>query len=295
MMPEFPSSEVLPMRTGEWVHHKYAIEGNIKKYIVSLYKDIPEIYDPLDGILPEKKPKSSDKCNIKPHLHLANLNIDKDEKTTIKEVLGFVNRWGLLGLWDTKYSSHKEDFLNRSFLPKDISFEAFHSNSILNRNKIGKSDLTNNKLPKLNTWVYQEPLALFIEAVKEFQELTSFIAEQRYKTDLYFLLIHKPNIERKLKMQNLLNLFIKECNPITALTTEEWISHWNTPSLLHSCYLSLWMDLTALRKYSRCKHKKCNKVFLITDSEQEYCSVLCYRAAKRSRGYYKGKAKKEGF
>jgi len=61
------------------------------------------------------------------------------------------------------------------------------------------------------------------------------------------------------------------------------------PSLLHACYLLVWLDITGLREYRICAHRTCRRIFVPTRPNVRYCSDACHENAKRLRFYYRGR------
>lgn len=265
MRPERPTdNDYLPLFSTSWFTMKnYRItERNGIQYLVAEGGTEPKHYQPFEANPPQKKerhgqPLYPEDWNCLPHVNLARLDVNKTE-----DVIEFANRWGLLGLWKVN------DFKGWS-LPGDKPTGKPYSVHYINPDYLEGPYL-----------YYQEPLVVFMLAVKKFQDMETFL---------------EGNADDKSKAQDLINRFIKDCHPTTwfiAKPREQWVSHWETPSLLHTCYLLRWMDLISIKEYKRCRHKTCRKVFPISRPNEMYCSTRCKENAKVNRHYHR--MKKEG-
>lgn len=282
MRPDNPINEdILPLYTTAWFQLDYSLEekGGIF-YIVAKENSRPEYYQPLEAQPPKnkkgrpyKQPHYPEGWNELPHIHLARINTEKTE-----DILEFVNRWGLLGLW--RVEKYRE-------WPWPLHVDSKKQSIYQGKPLEGKflkcyiNPTFENKKSEFYPHRFQEPLPVFIEAVKEFQ-------------DLFTLL--EGDVNQKSEAQDLLNKYIRECYPVAWHITEpkeQWISHWQTPSLLHACYLLTWLDLIAVCKYRRCKYYHCQKIFIVKHPGEEYCSFRCKENAKRFRYYHNVEKKKK--
>jgi hypothetical protein len=266
LRPDNPiEKDTLPLQAVSWFRLDYSMVKKDNELYIATHKDSTVTkYQPFDTQPPKDKkgrnygqPEYPEEWNDLPHLHLARLNTEKEEG-----VLDFVNSWGLLGLWKCKdylnwplFSHHKEF----SYRDKDGSvFSSSYINSVIER----KSRFYYHR--------YQEPLIVFIKAVKEFQQVITLL---------------DGSLDDKSDAEEFINKYIAECKPVTWYVSqpEQWTTHWQTPSQLHTCYLLIWMDLLGLRKYRYCKHDSCGKIFIQGRPNEDYCSFRCKENAKVAR------------
>jgi len=282
--PYYPqNNSVVPLETTAWFCLRYQIRENKDGFFLSAVRDSkPEWYQPTEYQLPEIRPNKPKDWNIAPHLHLANLNLEKQDK-----ILEFVNCWGLLGLWNVKgegwgFSEWPWPYIGRKpkmyqeggFSKKE--FSSWYINPYY-ENKKGEGGYYLHR--------YREPLDAFIIAAKRFQKFMCLLNGTPDK---------KPTPDQQSKAQDILNSFIADCRPVAwyvAEPEESWKSHWQIPSLLHACYLLTWFDLCALRSYRVCNHKPCGNIYIASRDNQAYCSDLCQNNAKQYRKYHNKKEK----
>ncbi|MDR9755788.1 MAG: hypothetical protein RJR35_03445 [Thermoanaerobacterales bacterium] len=124
----------------------------------------PEWYQPTEYRSPEIRPNKPKDWNIAPHLHLANLNLEKQD-----EILEFVNCWGLLGLWNVKgegwgFSEWPWPYVGeKPEMYQEGMFGNKYSSRYIN-------PYYENKKGGYYLHRYREPLDAFIFAAKRFQE-----------------------------------------------------------------------------------------------------------------------------
>lgn len=273
---------MLPVQARAWFRLQYElVEEEGITYIAATDKPFdPQNgwYQPLDYVPPKKQPARPKGWEDWPHLHLARLKVENPE-----EVLQFVNRWGLLGLWnvrDYKDWSPLGESETYQVRGKKGVFEAYFSMHYINPAYEGRRG-------PYNLHRYREPLAAFQEAVEKFQR---FVALAHGEKPEGYRHAPKTPQDRKSEAQDILNRYLADCSPVTwyiAKPQEQWATYWQAPSLLHCCYLLVWLDLTGLREYRKCQHKPCNRFFLSTRPNVDYCSLRCYENAKRLRNYYR--------
>jgi hypothetical protein len=97
---QFPAANVVPLTiTGHYKAPQYEIRKTAEGPFISAVDDggMPEWYQPDEYLYEplEKQPKKREVWNTAPHLHLQSINLKKR-----KEILGFVNKHGLLQLWE---------------------------------------------------------------------------------------------------------------------------------------------------------------------------------------------------
>lgn len=255
------NKDVFPLCSTSWYRTQYKFEEKVRfNYIVAtegIQKE--EWYQPFNVEIPEKQPCHPNEWNTIPYIHLARLNVEKPE-----DILDFVNRWGLLGLWKVKeYCEWPRPWLadlESKPLHIDKNFKIAFSGHYINNKFKGKSYYLR----------FQEPVAAFARAAKEYQ----------YMYDLL-----KGDVDQKSEAEGFFNKYLSDCFPVTWYI-DKWTTHWQTPSLLHTCYLLLWTDVLALRKYRRCQNQRCNKIFLLSRRGEDYCSFRCKENAKRNNRYH---------
>lgn len=249
--PIYPSLSQIPLKILQWPVLEYEIiaidnvefivpkkDSTVREYEVAEYTTVENLI--------MKQPQIPTAWNNVPFIHL--LRINPDDK---KDILEFVNRWGLLGIAGVyEYTKNLPEsyFFDHSYLNDDNG----------------------------TTWDYgnREPLTVFIKAVKEFQFTHAMACESR------------PELKKK-ALQNI-NLALHTCTLACNINSDNSFQlWWDCNTLLHACYLSYSLNLGETSQYRICSHKKCNKTFRITKSNQKYCSDACQNAAKRMRNYYK--------
>lgn len=276
-------SDVPPVRATSWFRLQYElVEKEGITYIAATDKPFdPQNgwYQPLDYASPKQQPTWPEEWEGWLHLHLARLKAGNSE-----EVLQFVNRWGLLGLWNVRdykdWSPWGESETYQVKGKKGV-YEAYFSRHYVNPVYEGRRE------PEYKLHWYREPLEAFRWAVEEFQRFVALAHGEKPEGYPY---APKTPQDRKSEAQDILNRYLADCSPVTwyiARPKEEWVTFWRAPSLLHCCYLLVWLDLTALREYRRCLHQRCGGFFIPTRSNEDYCSVRCYENAKRLRNYYR--------
>lgn len=272
MRLDYPAEdEFLPLPVTSWFRLKYTLkEHNGIEYLVAEGETKHEFYQPLGAQPPKKnyrngQPYYPEEWNCLPHINLARIDLNKPE-----DILGYVNNWGLLGLWKVKeYREWSFPLYERSFYTDKATGEVYSLHYINPAYKDARSRFYYHR--------YQEPLDVFIKAAQEYKNLMSLL---------------EGDADDKSYAQDLLNKYITDCYPVTSYITEpkeQWFSHWQTPSLLHTCYLLRWMDLISLKDYKRCQHKTCSNVYIAERPNEKYCSIRCKENAKRLRNYYKQK------
>lgn len=287
MRSEYPTgTSVLPMEVTAWFRLEYRlVEKEGVTYIAATDKPFDEEngwYQPLHSVPPKSQLDRPEEWQNWPHMHLARLNVEKPE-----EVLGFVNRWGLLGLWNVRdYREWRlagEEYEPYRVEGVKLLHEAYFSRHYINPAYEGRRG-------PYNMHRYQEPLEAFCWAVEDFQHFVALANGEKPKKYR-----HAPKTpeDRKSEAQDILNRYLADCRPVVwyvAKPEEEWETHWQAPSLLHCCYLAVWFDLTGLRKYRKCEHGPCSRFFIPARPNVVYCSIRCQENAKRLRNYYRNRA-----
>ncbi|MDK2887922.1 MAG: hypothetical protein PWP72_800 [Thermoanaerobacter sp.] len=284
MRPDAPAgSHVLPVQATAWFRLEYELtEENGIAYITATDRPFDAWYQPLDVPPLTKQPHRPEGWQQWPHMHLARLNTKSPE-----EILEFVNRWGLLGLWNIPGYCEWTPWLQEEYEPYQtkgvkLFHEAWFSKHYINPAYEGRRG-------PYNLHRYREPLEAFIDAAQEFQ---MFVALANGEKPEGYRHAPKSPEDRKSEAQDILNRYLADCRPVTwyiAKLKEQWHTHWQAPSLLHCCYLLVWFDLTGLREYRRCRHRPCGGFFVATRPNVDYCSTRCYENAKRLRHHYRSK------
>jgi len=226
----------------------------------------PVKYNLFSFEVPNKKPQTPEDWQKIPHLHLARLNLRRKE-----EILGFVNTWGLLGLWELHHKKRSVFDVHHwifSFRTEDFFNPAFGGE--------GLKDYLHQ---------FREPLEAFITAAEEFQRFVGTAKERVAYTE-------GKGVSTALLCdvdEHIFNRYLANCHPVAYFGKGEWKASWYVPSLLHACYLLTWLDWCALRQYRWCEHSPCSRLFVPTRPDQQYCSDYCQNNAARLRHYYRKK------
>lgn len=206
-----------------------------------------------------------------PHVDLLNLDIENHDA-----ILGFVNKWGLLGLWaDPKYAKG---------IPGDWT-ELRQIKPIMPLG--GYFDYTKPTM-YMSEWYehphkqgprrWQEPLEWFQKAVKEFQDLNQKLRqdENSFLGALWF------------------NDKLKAVSPQMWWNDEQrrWVMSWRFSSLLSVMYLQLALDLIGGR-LRKCQNRRCGKYYLEHEKkETKYCSIPCGGNSRSSKNRLKNKKRR---
>lgn len=210
-----------------------------------------EYYDPLTPQNITRRPRYPEECEgAAPHLDLARLD------GSVDGVLQFVNRWGLLGLWACPAYQKAEGLPIRS-------------------------QATNLRGEKYSTWYHhphkmgryrwQEPLPLFAQAVRDFQETLDELTRIPQAGD------------RALIVQLRFNERLKGIRPLANYEKQGWSIGWEFRSLLDVVHLLTLLDLLGGRTFRRCRKRRCGNIYLTKHPENQYCSDLCRKAHQIQR------------
>lgn len=199
-------------------------------------------------------------------VHLDLLNIVQGQKEVIdaEDVLGFVGKWGLLGLHKVDRYRYPHKYDNR-FPIKNIGYFKPLSG------------------PETSLWYWfypgnvgfvrfwQEPLPTIVGAVLDFANTVNLL-ESKDSDERYIGRMH-------------LNQWTGECGPAVATDVTEDPAKliWSFPSLLHAAYLRLMLDLTGGIDIRRCQRANCRRWFSPRNPRAIYCSTLCQDAEKQRR------------
>lgn len=233
-----------------------------------------DLYSPFEaGAAPGEQPAAKDEHKETPHGHLALLNPDDE-----REVLEFVNRWGLLGLW--KVDEYRMWPFPAVAMPDIGAYTYEKIDTPTGQATIGLGDdfslwyLTNAKSESaffIEPHRFREPLALFARAVRQYQALCDVISSDDETP--------RPFYDRD---GNLISNLAEECVPVFDRAGAGWNMAWSCPSLLHTIYLRTMLDVTQRRRLKRCARKNCRAFFVPANPRAEYCSEACGNAQKQA-------------
>ncbi|MGE5483678.1 MAG: hypothetical protein ACM3X4_01530 [Ignavibacteriales bacterium] len=216
-----------------------------------------------------------------PHVHLARIDPDSEE-----DMLNFVLSWGLLGLW--KVPSYRE---KSPALAPDKGFKESLFSDRISQWYIYKPY---EGQPGKQFHQYCEPVDLFAEAVRDYQQLCERIQDTRslpveaYEVKNGVLRITKPEQNLALPIDapyDVEQLFLlNDVHPIPLYDYKErhWGLGWDCPSLLHWIYLRTLLDLLGGHGIRRCAHTNCGRFFLAHGSRDRFCSASCGDAAAQA-------------
>lgn len=228
--------------------------------IVALADFQGELYDVLSsrGDIPVKQLERSDspEQDYAPHVALARLNPWDNS-----EVLRFVNRWGLLGLWATRGDRYLPG-LPAKPTPNGSSYSGsgwyVWDEYVSRRKGIG--------LPR---HFFCEPVGAFALAVKEYQRVLRALDMAEDDDD-----------------GSQLNQWISEFAHPTAVFDEErktWRFGWQCNSLLAWVYLLTFLDKVEGFNLVQCARENCRKLYMRTRPNDVYCSEACRNAQRQAR------------
>ncbi|MCL5289585.1 MAG: hypothetical protein M1489_00880 [Firmicutes bacterium] len=237
-----------------WFRLNYGFEENegIKMIVAKSGAKI-DWYDPLEHQqLPKRPRKPEEQDKSSPHTALARLDL-KDTNA----VLNFANKWGLLGLWNVPAYQMAE------VLPEnDVEVNLW-------KEKYSSWYIHPHKM-RYHGW--QEPVPVFIEAAKEYQNI---IEEIKNLPPIG----HEDRESQALILELRLNEKFKGIRPGVYLgENENWVAGWQYRSLLDAIYLLTFMSLVGNKYWRRCTKKRCNRLFITENPDNQYCSDRCRNA-----------------
>lgn len=204
-----------------------------------------QFYQPLKEGEKPKQPKKPDdeEQNWGPHIHLA--RIKKEE-----EVIAFVNRWGLLGLWNTGR------FASPIFLPDRGSVQEMFGEQYSEWYLWNLPPGINPQYP--NLIMHQEPLHTFMEAAEEYQTWLDNLSssEGNNENAVYSLSGCTPGI-------------------VYDASAGKWDLCWSFGSLYKIIYLRTALEQAEAYKFIRCAWPHCKKLFAAKLPKDRFCSSRC--------------------
>lgn len=209
--------------------------------------------------------------NYAPHVALARLNPENEQ-----EILRFVNRWGLLGLWRIyRYKDGAGLLAGDKPGPKDFGGREEHSGWFI------WDELYQQRSKGLYMHSFCEPLPLFAQAVEEYQELIGQLEAG------------ESSQEQITQAEGAFSGWLHECahpRPVYDARRKAWQFGWECNSLLGWIYLLTFLSLVEGKMFRRCLRDNCRKFFIPTRSNAKYCSDACRNAEQQARH----QAKKRG-
>ncbi len=254
----------------------------------------PEWYDVFTewrANAPAKQPKERDSAeqDYAPHVALARLNPWNEQ-----EVLRFVNRWGLLGLWEVESYKHRKPMLAPDKPGPTSIFSEYkekHSGWYI------WDEFYQQSSKGLYMHSFCEPVALFAEAAEEYQRLHYLLAAAKGSDvppellarfieagDDHDALLNPQAAARE--AEHRLSGWVHECahpRPIYDAQKHAWQFGWECNSLLGWIYLMTFLDLVEGRGFKRCARRNCGRLFIPTRPNDTYCSTACGTAERQAR------------
>lgn len=241
-----------------WKFSNYKYEESKEGIILILPTEnsIGKWINPLDHLNnnPNTQPEAPNN-NYAPHIDLQNLDLDSN-----KNILEYVNKWGLFGLWDVPpYKKRKIIEYN----DKGLSKKGALSNE--QHSLWYEYEEYKNKNYIYRKW-FCEPLLLWKEAATKIQDLSKMILDAKSNKDNIF---------------EIMTLFdLKSINPTPYFNEKknEWEFGWEYSNLYHAIYLMIYLDLVEGAKYEVCQNESCKQIFKSTNNKRIYCSTNCENA-----------------
>ena len=237
-----------------------------------------------DQALPSKLPRSRDEWKEAPHTHLARLRIGTAAAPgDASEVLEFVNRWGLLGLWRVD---------NYRLMVPSLALENRGIFKPLDGPPCSAWYRVVPPLPKhhpLARWC--EPLDVFVLAVQQYQRFCAILAGETERSE------GAEDRSSLRRFEAVYELFPQGVELRPGLGPgDRWELAWRCPSLLHACYLRMYLERWGGGRVVRCGFEGCGRLFTTRDSRQTYCSVRCQDAQRKrvKRAAQRAKMEKGG-
>ncbi|MEW6229815.1 MAG: hypothetical protein AB1700_17270, partial [Bacillota bacterium] len=234
---------------------------------------------------PAKQPKRPDgaEWDYAPHVALARLDPWNEQ-----EVLRFVNRWGLLGLWAVESYKHRKPMLapDKPGPTRFLSDEEEHSGWYI------WDEFYQQSSKGLYMHSFCEPMTLFAEAAEEYQRLHYLLAAAKGSDvprewldrfievgDDHEALLNPQAAAREAEYR--LSGWLHECAHLRLIYDAEkkaWLFGWQCNSLLGWVYLLTFLDLVQGRTFRRCARRNCGRLFIPTRPNAMYCSDACRNA-----------------
>ncbi len=247
------------------------------KTIVTNTDEPVTMYDPLKFVPPEKKPKKSlsEEHLWGPHVHLMNLDLEDEN-----EILIFVHRWGLLGLWrEDSYKNLPPDEFP-PYPPDTFSPLVKQQLAALSKKEIWYNvEKKGPSIPYELRWA--EPLAYFKQAARDFQEMVKILKEADPLSE------DNKQISANLDANNKLQEILQGVSPKAYIHKGEGKLFWHYDSLYKAIYLLTALEWTAGKYgFRRCAYKKCGGFFVPKTDRDIYCSTSCSGKQRRNKNYH---------
>lgn len=260
-------------------------------------KDDVRWFDPLKKEQSSGLPRSPADQRTTPHEALAHLDLGNPD-----EVLRFVNRWGLLGLWEVPQYADWEPFpfWEREEPSRELATQqepgifsiAWFERERRRERWFGRVGWLNRQEPlpvfQLAAWHYQE----WVNRIERFGTLNT-VTDRRDAiseitlgfeegdcpyTDLVDVPSHAPGF----------SLVVGGVQP--RLIWDEgygrWVFGWQYRSLLDAIYFATFLTMVqgdASGGFRRCANDRCSRFFIATRRNARFCSKLCEKAQTMRR------------
>jgi hypothetical protein len=253
------------------VVYKLVIVNGVECIVADGRKEVT-YYDPLEIGNLHKRPKYPEGNENSPAMALARLDVEDRN-----EIIKFVNKFGLLGLWfHPNYSEANglEEIGESSFMDNTR-----YSNWYRHPKKSG-------------IYAWMEPLMLFKKAAHDFQQFLESVTavEEREEPDPER--IYSIPVELHWREQ------LKSIHPAPVWKGNKWEWGWEYRSLLSALYLKVFINKKAGKVIRRCIRRGCGKFFETDHPEKGPCSDSCkgayHTANSKNRKYKQELIKKYG-
>ncbi|WML56669.1 hypothetical protein [Neobacillus sp. PS2-9] len=208
-------------------------------------------YNPLEIEGLSKRPNKPTENNVSPEVALARIDVNKKV-----EILNFVNRFGLLGLWaHPKYC-------------KAEGLEGFEYSRLINQ--VEYSNWYRHPR-KMGIYGWMEPLQLFVKAVHDYQTLLdkTTAVEETIGTNL------DTEGEVSFPVNHFWREQLKGAHLAPIWDGGKWSLGWEYQSLLSALYLKIALNKVAGKMVRRCRKKRCGKFYIDDHKDNGFCSEHC--------------------
>lgn len=286
---------------GFWFKMPYDVkEQNGRMMITSVGREEPSFYNPLNYSSLYNRPATSIEHNTAaPYTALAKLDLEDME-----EIKGFVNTWGLLGLWEEKkYNKYEVSYSFRSLNKKGRhSYQeplSIFKRAVEDYQQFVEEIINFNKLTKKNSEnISDKTIAMIVSKMEGNEELTAkeFAKKYGFVTEDVEAIIEEDTKGFLLSLKEKEALVGLDKVDYWDVSKRTHISTWNTRSLLAAIYKATLDEYRKGKIFLHCDWMRCKVKFITDNPKNQYCSDRCrqnYHTYNSNVRKWKGKLRSE--
>gem|GEM_PF-3549861 len=275
-------------------HHVPGLDPFLVLRPISNSKSEVRWFDPVEEEPSSVLPRSPEDQRTTPHEALAHLDLGNPD-----EILRFVNRWGLLGLWEVPEYANWEPFLFWVVSEKlarelttqqepGIFSEAWYERERRRERWFGRAGWLNRQEPlpafQVAAWHYQE----WVSRIERFGALNTVTDRQDAEDEITWGFEvgdcpYTDFVDNVTHYAPGFSLLTGGVQP--RLVWDEgrgrWVFGWQYRSLLHAIYFATFLTMVqgdASGGFRRCANDRCGRFFIATRRNARFCSKLCEKA-----------------